>query len=365
MAVVRRAVVVVAGLVVFAAVGAGTGSTARLAGCVSLAGEAACAGSPEAPFVTPDEAKAAMTALWNERERANDRRDMTGIDGVTTGSALLAEHYSLAAQVCGCSTWLWTKGPRTIRGLTVFLPRETNYPLYFLAQVLAVRAGVATPAQGNSTALVLVTREAADQPWRIAMQLWDTGYEAPGTGLPSPDTDVEGYDTLPAGAPAGAAKWPEMLAAYYRRLKQPGPPPTTAYFMPGPLTTGTDLALRQQGYNSGGAISHYAFTVANRQPWLIGAGGTELACADVLETATQTPARPNTVFVQHDGPGQAWGADLDSGYYSKVIATFEWPVCIAKLAGDKLDVIGPTNGSVPIHNGGVPAKLSPGMTGLA
>jgi hypothetical protein len=323
---------------------------------VSPAGPAVCVASAGAPFVTPAQAEAAMTALWNAQELAYVKRDAAELNELDTGTRLLEDHYALDSLVCKCSTWYWTKGPRTLQNLTLYYPRQSRYPLYFLAQIAAAAPGQSVAATA-ATAEFFVTRSSPSTPWKIATQLWDTGYATGGQGLPAPALDTDGFDTPPPPAvAAAAATWPRQLAAFYTTLKDTGRPPATP-FAPGPLTTGTDLAARPQGWKKDGAVSHYAFAAGN-DPWLVeDTNGTVYSCADVLENEVIRPAKANTVLVQKDGPGDAWGPDLDTGYYAKVITTFEWPVCIYQDPSGALAVVGPLSGSYPIHDGGVPAKL--------
>lgn len=340
-------------------------SAATSATCASPAGPAACDTSAVAPLVTPAQATATMTALWNAQELAYVKRDATALAGLETGSRLLEERYALAGLVCKCWHWYWTKSPRTIGGLSVYLPREDHYPLYFLAQISSPVQGLPADAPGAAAALVVV-RNSPSQPWKIAMQLWDTGYDRAGAGgFDAPVVDSDGYVDVTADAVAGAKTWPSLLASYYTQIKKTGMPPSTSPFEPGPLTTATDLGERRQGYVEDGVVSHYSFQVSGSgAPWLLNLGSGVASCADVLETETRRPVKPHTVFVQHDGPGEAWGPDLDPGYYAKIVTTFDWPVCIQPDQQDqgKLDVIGPTSGSYLIHDSGVPAKLGPGMT---
>jgi hypothetical protein len=199
------------------------------------------------------------------------------------------------------------------------------------------------------------------------MQLWDTGYNAAANTGFTGQLDPDGYNTpVPNSAAADARAWPAQLAAYYTQIKTGSQPTSGSNFLPGPLTTATDLAARQQGYTENGVVNHYSFSIGGSgAPWLfVDEGGRVTSCADVLETVTETPANRKTVFVQKDGPGQAWGPDLNTGYYSKVIRTIDWPVCIGQDESG-LGVLGPASGSYPIHTGGVPAKLKPGLTAIA
>lgn len=325
-----------------------------------------CLGSAAAPFVTEAQASQVMTALWNGQERAHVGKNTTLYDELDAGSVDLEEHYALDDLICGCSSFYWTKGKRILRHVAVYLPRQTSYPLSFFAEVLATAPGAAVPPTG-ATADFVVTRDSPSDPWKLTMQSFDGGYGPPVTELPAPEL-IDGYDS-PTSQPESVPRaWPAQLAAYYNGLKRTGVQPTTTPFLPGPLTTGTDLTTRTQGYTTtDGVVGHYRFAVTgDGAPWVFTIGGMTASCADISEYVTSTLANPHTVFDQIDGTKGNWGPDLDTGFYSKIVTTWDWPVCVINGTDpahpDGLYVFGPSSGGYPIHDGGVPAKPGPGTT---
>ena len=340
-----------------------SGAAGGANGCSSPAGPAACARLTSAPFVSASQARQAMTALWNARERADAARNVNALDQIDTGTELLGDHYALDSLICGCSTWYWTKGTRRIESLNLFLPRQAHYPLFFMAGVLAAPKGETEPA-GTATAYMLATRAAPDSPWRIAMQIFDVGYQSPPPAIASPAVDPAGYDL--AASPSelkAAAKWPSMLAAYYQHIKNAGVPPAQSPFLPGIQTTGTDLALNREGSVSDGILHRYEFVAApSGGPWVFEENGSLMSCADINEYSTTTWARPNTVFQQIDGTKPNWGPDLNSGFYSKIVTTFERAVCVVHTPAGLVVWGANSTSGYPIHDGGVPANAGPGTT---
>jgi hypothetical protein len=362
----ERGVVTVLGCVVAAAALLGFAASAgavRVASCSSPAGSTACLGLASAPFVTPGQARQVMTGLWNARERANSVRDVAVLDGIDTGTVQLEDHFALDSLLCHCSTWYWTKGPRRIENVTVFLPRQSRYPVFFMAEVLAAPTGRTEPA-GNVTAVMFVTRASAAQPWRIASQLFDDAYAPSTLALPPPMVDQNGYDLPAPAAEANAAlTWPALLAAYYLHLKDYGVPAAQSRFAPGTLTTGTDLAANRQGSVSGGVVKHFSFAAAPLGgPWVFEENGAIEVCADINEYETFTWARPHTVFEQIDGIKPNWGPDLNSGLYSSIVTTWERPVCITPGQGGLYAWGADRTSGYPIHDGGVPTRAAPGTT---
>ncbi len=305
-----------------------------------------------------------MVALWNTQERAHLTRDVNVDDQIDTGTELLEAHYALDSAVCGCSTWYWTQGARPIQQVMLYLPRQAGYPLFFMAEVLADPTGHSEPA-GDVTAVLFVTRSAQSEPWRIAMQVFDNGYSPPTTATAAPSLDQNGYDIAVSAASTHAAmSWPSLLAAYYTHLKDDGRPPAGSPFLPGPLTTGTDLTIRRQGFEFAGIRYHYAFAAAVLGgPWVFNIGQSVESCADIEEYETSTWVKPHTVFEQVDNAKPNWGPDLDSGFYSQIDTTWERAVCITPSPTGGLNVWGADSASgYPIHDGGIPATAGPGTT---
>lgn len=338
-------------------------------GCSSPAGAAACAGLPTAPFVTVAQAKAAIVALWEARERAQSTRNLALFAGVETGTQLTASDFAVASAECGCSTYYWTKGERTVRAVTVFVPRFESYPLYFMAEVTAALPGVSVPSvDPGVTALLIVTRLSPWDPWRVATQVYDGGYGPRADAFQLPSTDPSGYDVSVGAAARVARTWPSLLVDYYNHMKLTGKAPADTAFAPGPLTTQSGYGARRNGYTNHGQVAHYRFVMGGLgAPWLFTVGPMVFSCADILEYETVTWATIGHEFIQlpSHGSGSDWGQGLDPGVYSELVDTYELPACVYQYDGDKLWVYGPDGGSYTIHVGGIPQAALPGSVHYA
>ena len=248
--------------------------------------------------------------------------------------------------------------------MTVFLPQQQHYPLFFMAELLAEPAGTATPAAGGATTYIIVTRSDPSQPWRIAMNLFDSGYDKPNPAIPPPQVDGAGYELMPASpSVSDASSWPALLAAYYTHLKDYGISSADTRFLPGPLTTGTNLTQRRQGYtNSYGVHASYRFAIGGPgEPWVLGPGQhrhrlrrpARVCDRNVGEAAHRLRAdrrRPRELGRR----SRHWPLPT-------IVTTWEWPICISDYPNG-LNVGGPSSGGYPIHTGGVPASPGPGTT---
>jgi hypothetical protein len=266
-------------------------------------------------------------------------RDLSKLRELDTGTQLLADRFAIADAACHCSgtPYYWTKGPRHLNTLTVYVPHQTSYPLFFLAQILSGTQS----ANGAVTAALIIIRSSADEPWRIASAIFDTGYFPAADPLPPPVAMAGGYDTDPDNPAADVATtWPAMLTSYYTYFKTHGEPPANAPFLPGALTTGSGLERNREGVTRRGVTYHYKFVVAHG-PWIVNTSDGTIACSDIYEVITRTPAKPRDYFLQPANM-KTLGAEIAPGHYKRVITTYQWPTCIHSTA-DHLSVSGTTN----------------------
>ncbi len=267
------------------------------------------------------------------------------------GTQLLADRFAIADAACQCSgeRYYWTK-PRPLNTVTIYLPQQTSYPLFFMAQILSGPQS----ANGAATAALIITRSGPDEPWRIASKMFESGYFPSAVPFPPPVPDPGGYDSAPQNPTAEvAASWPAMLVRYYSYFKDHGAPPADSQFLPGDLTSGSGLDRIRQGTTRRGVRYHYQFVVAGG-PWIMNSSVGTLACADIYELVTQTPAKPGKYFVQpRNRRGQ--GAEIAPGLYKRIVTTYEWGTCIHPEL-DHLSVGGTTN-AFPVRQTG--ARVHP------
>jgi hypothetical protein len=322
--------------------------------CHSAAGAAACAGLRAAPFVTPAQARGAIAALWNAREHALDTHDSPALARIETGSARLTDQEYALWAACGCGNFYWTQAPRRFVRATVYLPRQTRYPLYFGAGVLASQGG-GSPASGV-TAMLIVTRSSPGRPWRIADEVFDRGYQPPVPGFFPPVVDRNGYMALSGGAVPRNYGWIPELVSYFNEIKRTGKQPADSRYAAGPLTSQNGLEARPSGYVSGGVKTSYTFRKGTLGgPWLFRTTRiTPMLCGDILESATSAQVEKGRVLLQNANR-RNWGPHLAPGAYHSITTLYEWSVCIYP-DGVKLAVGGNFRGGYPVGETGVRAN---------
>ena len=247
--------------------------------------------------------------------------------GLDTGSELLIDTYvARDVAVCGCPFY-WTQGPRPVRYLSIYYPRQTHYPLYFLAQT-----NTQDSATTDANVLQIVTKASPTEPWRLAVLLGDRGYAQGRPGLPPPVLDTAGrayagyLEKVFKPTAAQAAAWPGELVRYWMFLKRHGKVPAGSSILPGPLSSETDLNVRPEGAGPDGLTRHFRFAVVGG-PWTFRIGGVTWACTDIHEDGTSRSTTPGLYLVQQPSRA-AFGPDLAPGGYSTVTQVYDWPLCL-------------------------------------
>lgn len=302
-------------------------ASAASQGCASPAGAAACAGIARAPFLTPAQARRAVAALWTVREHALRGADDALLSRIETGSMGRIDRYRAAEERC-CFPKYWTQAPRPFLRATIFLPRQTAYPLAFAAEVVASRAKTTTPGE---TAMFVLTRAGPSKPWRFAVRLYDVGYAAPAVPYDAPTLDAQGYLTPPRRpADAPTRRWFPMLVSYFEGLKRTGAQPASSPFLPGHVTSLSGLEQRPNGYSNNGVTAHYRFAAGGfGGPWLFNAGGAAMLCGDLVESVLQTPTQPYHRLRQSRDRTN-WGPTVAPGLYASITSKYDWAVCIVQ-----------------------------------
>jgi hypothetical protein len=334
------------------------GVTLTTAAVVCLLGVAGAARDATAgaktSLVTPAQAHAAIATLWQAREHALVSRDLTTLNKIDTGSQRLTD-IERVREATMVQPYYYARGPRTLRRAMLYVPRQTRYPLYFTADVQARTADLPTVSGGAVTAMLVVTKSSAFTPWRLTMQVWDSGYQAPQPQTP-PTVDADGYGTDPAAPPArsgAASRWLPRLAAYFNQIKKTGKQPLLSDFVPGPLTAHNGLEKRPNGSTVLGVRRTFVFRLGTfGGPWVLNVDGTMNVCGDIVETTASTPPTPNQVLIQSRSRDK-WGPEIAPGLYRRITATWEWAVCVYPYgSGGLLGVGGNLSGGYIIHSTG-------------
>jgi hypothetical protein len=261
---------------------------------------------------------------------------------IETGSTGRIDTYRAAQERC-CFRRYWTQAPRLFRQATIFLPRQTAYPLAFAAEVVASQPKTAILGE---TAMFVVTRARPSEPWRLAVRLYDVGYSPPAVPYEPPARDAAGYLTPPRPpSSVPTDRWFPLLVSYFEGLKRTGAQPATSPFLPGHVTTLSGMEQRPNGTTNGVVTANYRFHAGTfGGPWLFNTGGAPMLCGDVVESVIQTPTRRHQLLLQ-SRDRKNWGPTVAPGLYASITSKYDWAVCIVQRTnGLSVDGTWPASG---------------------
>jgi hypothetical protein len=271
--------------------------------------------------VTPTLARSVVQAIWVLRQQAFTSHDRSFMAEFESGAALESDE-----RTCGCNS----RSPRgPISAEVVFVPRQTRYPVTFLAEAATTLTGDAY------TQYLVISKASATSRWTVVADPGDSE-----VALDRPSTDAAGFNI----APAPSARTPTLaavLANYWQTWTDTGLPPTSAPFGAGAWTTayGAELASQPQGslYRGNGLDGNYRYqSVASDPTWAFGTATGGITCgvlrAQTVWTAPgggpiyQPPARTN------------WGPTVAPGIYRAEASTDIVEPCFIQHSGDPVTV---------------------------
>jgi hypothetical protein len=298
-------------------------------------------------LVTPSQARGISVSMWRLWEDALISSDTTALTQLSPPGALLTgELYNCAWPSGGCVA---ETSARPINSLTVIVPVQHSYPIYFLAEVSTTQdvASLNTPAQWVPwVELQILTKANASAPWQLS---FDTGYDGVNRQLPplppfelqplpgsSSSSQADWYNPPPTRASSTTAlSFLPLLAQYYQSFKDTGHPPTSDRFIVdgGADAYGTQFATGRQNVISLGSRNRYAFSAdPSAGEWeFSGAGGLPIECGTVVDTSTNTPVGGPVLLQNADRTN--WGMPLSPGIYSKIVTTTTHMTCVNDTDG--------------------------------
>jgi hypothetical protein len=297
-------------------------------------------------LITPSQARIVTTAMWNAWQSAlyiSDTRALTQL--ATPGPVLNGTIDNCAFPNGQCI--IGTQQKATMGQTEVAVPYQRSYPLYFLASILTTTE-VSTPSGLNQRepwmSLQVLTKASSGASWRLS---FDSGYAAPGGGVPAfipfdeftdttstPGVTVS-YNATPSNVPpVSADDFLPLLASYYQSFKSEGHAPAHTLFIRSGMTSGEgqELAQNRQGSVYNGERQTYRFVSDARVgTWQFTAGGGyPMECGSVLDDATITPV---SGFFNQNSDETNYGIPLRPGLYSRITTDAEHEVCVYVATG--------------------------------
>ena len=294
--------------------------------------------------VTPTEASAVGTQLWEAWVQARVTRDITALRTLDAQPELSADWGYICQYGC--------RGPElSLSSMSVIVPRQTVWPAYFLATATFTVNCDATASPCDNT--FVATQSAPHAPWKIAaMSNWS------GHSYATTPAVAHGQFSPAASAPTAAHvnALPQDYAAYLEAIKKTDQGPPDTRLAPGPYTSGlisTNYmpAAAQQAAGYSNAVTYYV--VPADPVWqFAGSNGATAVCGTVRYTdVTKGTTRP-LVQADNDHP---YG-NLANGTYSSITLTGLHTVCFESYADPTKPTVvlgvwgdGVTASGTPIH----------------
>lgn len=306
--------------------------------------------SSSGPLITQPLAEKVLAQLWRKREAALANDNESVISAVDTGAALARDLNNIIEAV-GQGDAGGRPEPALGRHF-VALEQTNRYPYSFLA---GVQPTTSTPASGQSTYLLVVTKVSSSSPWRVAMEttrggsleeLWEDLEEL----KPGSEASVlkQGATMHVKNAPAWIQPTGALaaVAAYFQHYAEYGGPPAKSPIMPGPWTTqeGHFIAQNDPRYvvNRQGVRAKVAYT----PDWQDGIytfveRGLPITCGTIAVSNIWTPAAPGGYLYQPPSR-MNWGVGLAPGAYQSIRGIGEHQICLT---------VSPTQGAIKVFGG--------------
>jgi hypothetical protein len=267
--------------------------------------------------VSLSQAELVVRDFWPAHEEATADRDGLRLERLETGLALEADAArAIAEQALGTPA---PAAPRPLRGVTVYVPRQSRYPLGFIARVDTVALDAAGHPTSKPAALYYhFDRVAADAGWLADFAALGNSAHPVRFML-----DGDGYAAVLSIDATGYLRTPRAisgeLADYITSGLAVGTP--SGPFAPGDHTSGVVSSLRatydqlsDQGYDPSGDLATRPFTRAYR-----GAGGSAIVLLAVQATSRIRPLeREHTCLLQPADHLERWGGLVPAGQYDEL-----------------------------------------------
>jgi hypothetical protein len=293
-------------------------------------------------LITPDQAQQVETTLWRLWETELVRNDTRALSEIIAPGPLLAGTIDNCAFPGG--SCVFEKTPRSFSTLILGVPRQSTYPLDFLAELRTTQ--YVEMSNGSDrwepwVELQVVTKKSATAPWQLS---FDTGYDGVDSRPPPLMTfdqysdfgsqNIEAYATAPRIAPpVPTSKYLPLLAALYQSYKDKGEAPRSTPFVKNGYARaiGSDLASDRQGEIYDGNRQYYSFSAdPSAGTWQFADDGYPLICGSVVDTSTVTPI---SGLIYQNANEQNYGIPLPAGEYEQVTTLTTHQTCVVVVQG--------------------------------
>jgi hypothetical protein len=279
-------------------------------------------GTPGRAVLSPRQAGAVVSAVWNLRAQAFEADDRSLMAEFESGPALESDEVT-----CGCNTRS-VRGP--INGESLLVPRQQRFPAAFLAEVKT------TLMHEPYVQYLVIARQSKATPWKVVADPGEAGTRS----LDRPKLGQGGFDD--AAAPHTAAKQlPKEFAAYWHTWTEDDRAPSHSPFAPGKWTTqaGATYAKDPSGSWSlqNDLMGYYGFEGGgDNEVWSFGTAAGAITCGVVRwQTIWASPG----AGISQDPAQNNWGTTIAPGNYQYEAETQIMQPCFVQRPGARVAVV--------------------------
>ena len=310
------------------------------------------------PLVTPTQAREIAWWSWSLFDEGLGSDDTRMVSQVLEPGLMLREVLTQCAwpkgEYCPSERWPISTDPSSIR---VFVPRQTSYPLDFLALIPSTGSVIESTAElGPSQAisvLAVLERTSATATWKIAFKtaFGDSGgTKPPELVLPQVgDASLAGYDPSAAVKPTiDSASVPGALAAYWQHWKETETAPARSAFTSGAYTSEYGASIGQQlngsEYRANGNVllverGTYSAEPAIDGVWTFSVNNRAALICSTVRIAVTDVAIGRGKLLQ-TAKGDPWGIQIPPGRYAAVATLELHRTCTLTTSNGGLQVLG-------------------------
>lgn len=272
--------------------------------------------------VSPKQAAAVLSALWNLRAQAFRTDDRSLMNEFETGPALEADEVT-----CGCNS-RGVRGPIDAQSLLV--PRQKSFPAAFLAEVKTTLSG------GPYVQYLVIVRQSRTTPWEVASDPGDSGE----LSLDRAKIGRGGFDDGETSS-ADAEMLPSELASYWHTWTEENHAPRPSLFAPGRWTTKAGAAYGKDPSGSlnpaNKLVGYNAFQGGGpNEAWTFKTATGSITCGVVRWQTIWTDPGGG---IYQDPAQHNWGASVSPGSYEYEVETQIMQPCFIRRPGVGIAVV--------------------------
>jgi hypothetical protein len=212
---------------------------------------------PGQPVITPEQARIVTIVIWSMREASRSIKLENSIPLIETGAAKELDDSWMQGRL---GSWAAEHAPRQVEAVSVALPRQYQFPAFFIAHLNSSGEKTSTERFGQ---FLVFTRATAEAPWQLAIETFTRDYDSEAMLLELPP-DADGYtpEAPQPRQPTGTV--PQVVGEFLQHWFTHGAPPPGSPVVGTPDATSRGRGLFDRTHVAGIAVSDAQFELPAR-----------------------------------------------------------------------------------------------------